>query len=321
MLIQTVEEYINKHELIKNGQVVVVGLSGGPDSVFLLHALKKIYNQSLTLIAAHINHEWRPDSHRDVELCKNLCAELQIPLHITTLQELKLTLKFNGSAEEYGRKARRHFFESLATNYKADSIALGHHAQDQQETFFIRLIRGSSLSGLCSMWPHKGLYIRPLLAISKQDIITYLTTHHIAYIQDYTNDDFSYLRNRIRHTLMPAFEQIDNRAGTNLTKTITNLQHDQELLEWVTHAYFTTLYNESLQALNIDQLLKLPPSLINRILIAWMVQHQVPFVPSNAFFQEIIRFLSVATNSQHALHTHWTIAKNNGLAQIIVKKS
>ena len=145
-MIKAIHAFIAHHNLIFANKTVVVGLSGGPDSVFLLHLLSTKFN--IDLIAAHLDHEWRPDSHKDVEFCRDLAKKYDVPFVTQEISELPISLKFDGSLEDVGRRARRFFFESICTSHNADLIAVAHHAQDQQETFFIRLLRGASLTGL-----------------------------------------------------------------------------------------------------------------------------------------------------------------------------
>ena len=146
--------------LALNNTTVVVGLSGGPDSICLLHYLYKLKKQqNLHIIAAHLDHEWQESSKIAVQTCSDICNALDITLVSKKLSELKFESKWNGSQEELGRKMRRFFFESVAQEYQASSIALAHHQQDQHETFFIRLLRGSSLTGLTGMKEKDGLYV------------------------------------------------------------------------------------------------------------------------------------------------------------------
>src|SRR5580704_10711033 len=171
-MIHHINDFIAHHKLFSDGSTIVLGLSGGPDSIFLLHVLAALHNQKkITLIAAHLDHGWRATSAADAQFCMHEAQRLGIACIIGHLDEFKDTISWNGSQEELGRKTRRLFLQQVAERYNAHHIALAHHAQDQQETFFIRLIRGSSIAGLASMLPANGIYIRPLLATSKTDIL------------------------------------------------------------------------------------------------------------------------------------------------------
>ena len=145
-----------------------------------LNKILKTNNPQIKIIATHLDHQWRAESWRDVEFCAQLCQNLEIEFIARKAEELNLEIKFNGSKEELGRKMRRALFAQILKEKNADFIALAHHLQDQQETFFLRLLRGSSLSGLCCMQEIDGNYIRPLLGIDKKDIFEYLDLIEIA---------------------------------------------------------------------------------------------------------------------------------------------
>ena len=165
------------NSLIPNHSTLIIGLSGGPDSVYLLHQLVFLQKEkNLTLIAAHLDHEWRKDSSKDTNFCQQLCTPMPVTFICKKASELGLSLDYKGSQEEIGRKLRRYFFEQLAQKYKATAIVLGHHADDQIETFFIRLIRGSTIYGLSSMKEKEGLYKNiwltgPAVCVFKGEII------------------------------------------------------------------------------------------------------------------------------------------------------
>src|SRR5260221_9609791 len=129
---------------------------------------------------------------------------------------------------------RRYFFEKVLQEHNADCIALAHHAQDQEETFFIRLIRGSSLTGLTAIKAKHGHYIRPLLETNKSDILAWLHENNIPYATDTTNDSSDYLRNRIRMNVLPALRTCDDRFATNFLSTLNRLQSTEQFLEQLT---------------------------------------------------------------------------------------
>jgi tRNA(Ile)-lysidine synthase len=307
-----IEHFIVKNNLIKPGDKIVVGLSGGPDSVFLLHflaSLQKTHN--ITLVAAHLNHEWRTEAHQEQQDCQKLAEQLGIPFVTTTRSELSIQHKHNGSQEEYGRKMRRHFLEKVLHEHNANSIALAHHAQDQEETFFIRLIRGSSLTGLTAIKPKNGLYIRPLLETHKTDILNWLHTNNIAYAIDKTNESSDYLRNRIRLNVLPALRTCDERFEANFISTLNRLKATEQLLERLTQKTFDEVsYLENNQrVINITQLLATDPALHHRLLLHWLISEQVSFPTTQAFFDEILRFLKSTQGGEHAIHQQWSLIK------------
>lgn len=318
-MLVAIENYIAQHNLLPEGTRVVLGLSGGPDSVFLLHFLAQLYTKTaITLIAAHLDHEWRPSSKADALFCKKFAQKLNVPFVSTTISALKLSIKPQGSQEAVGRILRRYFLESVLKEYNADSIALAHHANDQQETFFIRLIRGTTISGLASMRPKHGCYIRPLLETYKSDIINYLDKHQIAYRTDETNISERFLRNRIRLQVIPALQACDKRFDKNFLSTINHIQQAEEFLEQETRTIFNTISSrqDAAQWLSVTALLQLHPYIQKRVLLYWLCIEQVEFTPTDAFFNEIIRFLEKPHSGSHRLGASWAITKQKAKAAI-----
>lgn len=312
-----IKSFIVKNHLIKSGQSIVVGLSGGPDSVFLLYflaSLRETYN--ISLIAAHLNHEWRPQANQEQQDCATLAQTLNIPFVAAKRSELSLPFKHNGSQEEYGRKMRRHFFEHVLREYNADAIALAHHAQDQEETFFIRLIRGASLTGLTAIKPQHGLYIRPLLETHKTDILAWLHENNIAYATDHTNKSSDYLRNRIRMHVLPALRTCDDRFETNFITTLNRLKSTEQFLEQLTHKTFEEIscIKDNQRHINIPQLLALDEILRSRILVHWLITENVPFPTTHAFLDELMRFLQNKNGGTHATHKKWSLVKKQSMA-------
>lgn len=318
-IIKKINHYITEKNIIKDNSLIIIGLSGGPDSVFLLHYLANVRREkNLTLIAAHLDHGWRPESAQDAQFCKELCNTYEVPLITKKMADLNFTIKNNGSQEEIGRKARRHFFESGAKEYNASAIALAHHADDQQETFFIRLIRGASLAGLTGMKSKDGLYIRPLLGVQKDKIVEYLDQNKIPYVIDASNQSDEYLRNRIRNTVIPALKIADDRFDTNFHTTHKQLQETEDFLQNLMLQNFAEIANNS--AIKIDRLLAMHPMLRNRIVMHWLIANKIPFTPSQGLFDEIVRFLENPGNGKHVLHQKWHIAKKDNSATIMCVK-
>ncbi len=310
--------FIEKNQLFAGGGTIVVGLSGGPDSVFLLHLLAPLHAQgSISLVAAHLNHEWRETALRDEQFCSEMCQKLNIPFVSKKLLELP-AIKYNGSKEEVARKARRFFFENLAEEYNATAIALAHHAQDQQETFFIRLLRGTSLAGLIGMKIKDGLYVRPLLDVNKTDILAYLHEQNISYCVDETNESAAFLRNRIRKKVLPALIASDERFNTTFSITLKRLSETEDFLEQQMRHHFTQISTRENDTLCIDyqKLLSLHPVMRYRCIVHWLCVEKLPFPASQAFFDELIRFLENDKN-QHQIHHAWKIKKGSQYAWIV----
>ena len=302
---------------------IILGLSGGPDSIFLFHALLALHKEKkLTLVAAHFNHKWRPSSEQDELFCKELCTQHGIELHTATPEEIASFVKAHrthtGSREADARHQRRAFFENVRKQYpnKQTFVALAHHADDQVETFFIRLMRGSSATGLAGMREKEEHIIRPLLTLSKQDIEQWLTEHALAFRIDPTNTSDAYLRNRIRHTLIPALTTCDERTTTSITKTMQQLREQDNLLSALAQEAIENLTTPD--GYQLAAFRDLHPGMQQRVILQLLIAHGVIFTPSTGLLHEIIRFLSSPRGGTHAI-THntslWKKGKLFGLKE------
>ncbi|HTM06623.1 MAG TPA: tRNA lysidine(34) synthetase TilS [Patescibacteria group bacterium] len=316
-----IAHFIIEHKLILPNQKMVIGFSGGPDSVFLVHALldlKKTIPFSLHL--AHLNHQWRDAALKEAQFCSEFAQACQLPITLGLAHNFSSTLKFNGSKEEFARNMRRAFFKQTMLETKSNVLALGHHADDQLETFFIRLMRGTTLSGIKGMLPQENEIIRPLLNLSKKEILAFLHEHNIAYCNDETNESDLFLRNRIRNTLIPAAEKTDNRFKTNSLRAIAHLADVEEYLTLHTKNLFDTLCTliDNKRWLCIKQFLTIAPLMQHRIIMHWLYTEKVPFVPSEKLIVEIVRFLIHAKSTTHTIK-NWHIYKEKSQATIQFK--
>ncbi|MCL4361087.1 tRNA lysidine(34) synthetase TilS [Candidatus Dependentiae bacterium] len=318
--VNKVLKFIKDENLIEPESTIIIGLSGGPDSVFLLHVLKKIENPyKLKLIAAHLNHEWRKDAEQDVIFCKKLCKELEIDFVSAKASDLKLSKKYSGSKEDLGRQLRREFFEKLKKEYNADLIALGHHLDDQLETFFIRLIRGSSITGLAGIKVKKDFYVRPLLCLHKQEILDYLDKNKIKYVEDITNLSDQFLRNKIRKYVIPALKKCDERFEKKFLETLKNIAAADDLLERITLQEFKKIEEDN--KINLEKFNDLNNYLQDKILLLWLIKENVQFTQSTSFFKEIKKFLKQKGSKKHKLSEHWHISKQKNWAEIVKEKT
>lgn len=304
---------MNKNLIVLNSKIII-GLSGGADSVYLLYQLAKLQDEKkLTLYAVHLDHEWRKESHLDAAFCAELCKDLNITFITKKASELDFIPQKNGSKEDIGRQLRRYFFEKIRKDYNADAIALAHHQDDQLETFFIRLSRGSSLEGLCGIKEKTDYYIRPLLNISKNEILDFFKKNNYSYKEDFTNSSYNYLRNRIRHKALPALQECDDRFAKKCLESITQLQNAETFLkDYVDKIYTDITYYDSKQnvlILDTKKLLILNLYIQKRIIQKWLIEHSVSFSSSNNFLNEIIRFIQSKNGGSHQLAKSWKIIK------------
>ncbi|MBQ8792227.1 MAG: tRNA lysidine(34) synthetase TilS, partial [Clostridia bacterium] len=199
------DNYIKENKLIKAGEIIGVGCSGGSDSIALLHYMAKAQEKlDIEVVAIHIDHQIREDSYIDAELVKNLAKELGIRFYKFRVDVPKLAKERGQGLEECAREARYGVFKSLLQKGLIDKIALAHHAEDQAETILMHLFRGAGLAGAKGMEAKsEKVYIRPMLKIGKQEIYQYIDDNRLEYREDYTNKDNSYNRNFVRNVLFP----------------------------------------------------------------------------------------------------------------------
>ena len=189
---------------------VVVALSGGPDSVGLVHVLRELQDAAGFTLAgvAHFNHQLRGlDADADEAFCRELAAGLALPIDVGRGDVRGEAERAGRSIEDAARSLRYAFLHEAARRVRADAIAVGHTRDDQAETFLLRLIRGSGPRGLGSIRPKAGMVIRPLLETSRRDLRAFVDARVLRYRHDATNEDVSIPRNRIRHELLPYLER------------------------------------------------------------------------------------------------------------------
>ncbi len=285
---------------LKPKSTIVIGLSGGPDSVYLLHRLVEMREElGLTLFAAHLDHEWRSTSADDAQFCATLCTQWKVPLINKRASELGKSFTGNGSQEQLGRNMRRFFLEEVRKEHNAQYIALAHHQDDQIETFFINLIRGTGLAGLCGMKEQDDVYIRPLLHLTKQEILKYLKEYQIPYQIDPTNSSDAYLRNRIRNTLIPTLTACDQRALPNSARAMKQLKETEGFLGMLTAQTLNHVSIAEGTVLDLNKFFVLDPYLQKRVLKLWLEQQAGTIRCSQAYLDEIMRFLKKPEGGKH----------------------
>ena len=208
-LLQQVRRTVVRHALIKPGERVLVGVSGGSDSVALTLLLTELAGNGGFEVAglAHLNHQLRPTAGRDEAFCRELAATLGLPF-ITESADVKAHAAQHGlSLEDAARRVRYDFLGRAAAGARASAIAVGHTQDDQAETFLLKLARGAGATGLGGIYPRRDLVIRPLLDVSRADLRAYLLSRGQAWMDDETNEDMSNPRNRMRHVVLPELDR------------------------------------------------------------------------------------------------------------------
>lgn len=227
-------KFIAEHGLLAPGDKVVVAFSGGADSMALLDILASLTAFPLQLVIAHLNHCLRGDESDGDELfARSIAEKYALPLEISRIDIKAAAAQQRLSLEETGRNARRSFFLNVAEKHSAVAVVLGHHRDDQAETVLMRLVRGAAGSGLAGMKPKSpgSLLVRPLLCLSRADVEGYLRKSLLQWREDSSNSDNKFLRNRIRHELLPLLRSYNPEIADCLNQTAQALAADEELLE------------------------------------------------------------------------------------------
>jgi len=237
MLLDQVKRTIDFYHLLEKGDRLIVGVSGGIDSMVLLHVLNTFRQEfDLSLIVAHVNHGLRPDeSERETELVQKESEQLSLPFEYGQFDAKEFQRAAGLSLQDACRRIRFHFFNSLLSKYHAQKIALGHNADDQVETVLLRLMRGSGLKGLRGMLPIRdGRVIRPLLQVWRREIESFATGNSIPSLLDSSNLKKRYLRNRLRLDLIPLIErEYQSNFKAVIMRTSTILREENDYLERV----------------------------------------------------------------------------------------
>lgn len=228
---------MKKH--IEKNSTVIIGVSGGPDSVYLLYkALELNKTHPFKIIVAHINHKLRGrDSDLDQKFVHNLAQKHNLIFELKTLKKIPA-----GNLEEQCRKARYSFFETLREKHRADWIIIAHQQDDQIETVLFNLIRGSFLDGLKGMQisDSNRHILRPLLNTSKSEILTWLKSKRITYRLDKTNQQINFSRNLLRHKAIPVFKKINSNFEKTFLKNLVNIKEASQFINNYAERWLST---------------------------------------------------------------------------------
>ncbi|MEG2395706.1 MAG: tRNA lysidine(34) synthetase TilS [Oscillospiraceae bacterium] len=268
---KTALDTISQYNMIKNGDKIVIGLSGGADSIALTLFLLSIKDKySLSLSAAHINHCIRGDeAKRDEDFVKEFCVLNDLKLNILNF-DIPLECKKTGeSEEECGRRIRYSYFSEIAG--KGGKIATAHNLNDNAETVLLNIIRGTGNKGICGIPPIRDNIIRPLILCSREKIEEYLKSKNQSFITDSTNLVNDYKRNKIRNTVFPILKEINPSFLDAFERLVLSANDDEELLKEICNDAYKTVCQNNI--IDENELIKLPKSIKKRVIARFLSEN------------------------------------------------
>lgn len=330
---EKVKNYIRDNELISEGDNVILGISGGADSVALFRILVALKEETeYNLTAVHVHHGIRKKTaDKDEKFVKNLCKKYGIELRVFH-KDIPLISKITKeSEEECGRRIRYEIFNEVALEIENSKIAVAHHMNDQVETIVFRMIRGSGVKGLSGMEPKRDNIIRPLLCSKKVEILEYLTTLSQKYREDETNEDIEYSRNYIRKKILPKFEKLrDNSIDHIISLSTEALEVNafmekkarELLLEAAAEANKNYLIKDLYLRYKTDVILAAEP-ILGRTAVRVMIDEAGVSLKdiSRTHIEKIYKLLEKSESSEVHLPQGVKVILENGVVFVNIKRS
>lgn len=273
MVLETVADFLARYE-VHGG--IVVGLSGGADSVCLVYALKHL---GCAVTAVHVNHGIRgAEAQRDAEAARAFCQTIDVPFVLCTADAPQVAKVQGLTLEQAARAVRYEALSQVQKAKQAQYIAVAHNLNDQAETVLLRLARGSGLTGLTAMKPVRGQILRPLLTVPRKEIEAFCAQHALSYVTDSTNADPAYARNAVRSRVLPALDAIHPESAANIARCATLLATDADYLAHAARNAFDGIAHVQPQrvALSIPALKALHCALRGRVL-RMAIAHSMDF--------------------------------------------
>lgn len=260
-------EFIQKHTMLSPGDTVLAALSGGADSVCMLHILLELSEQlGITVAASHFNHMLRgAEADRDEAFSAELCKSLNVPFFAGRGDVSAYAKSHSLSTEEAARILRYSFLQETASSLNSAKIATAHNADDNAETVILNLTRGAGLAGMRGIPPIRGNIIRPILCLTRQNVENYLSSRNISYVTDSTNLEDNYSRNKLRHNVMPVLNSMNPRFAENLINSCGIIRLDEEYISAEADRIISE--NASNGRISASLLLSLHKSVSSRIII------------------------------------------------------
>src|SRR4030095_5946215 len=259
---------IQRHRLCAAGSRVLIGLSGGSDSVALVLIMRELSEHGGFGVVglAHLNHRLRATSDRDEAFCRTFADAIHLPIEVESRDVAGYAAAQRLSVEDAARRLRYDFLHRAAVSTRADTVAVGHTRDDQAETLLLKLVRGAGLTGLAGIHPRRGEIVRPLLDVSRLDLRAFLEARGQTWVDDETNEDLDNPRNRIRHLVVPELNRTYPSATSAIARTAGLLREDGQWLDEVSRRRYEALVSRTSAGPQMDAhaLLAEPSSVARR---------------------------------------------------------
>jgi tRNA(Ile)-lysidine synthase len=306
-MLNSFKKYIRQNELFDPKQSVLMAVSGGMDSVLLCH----LFQQSkFSFGVAHCNFKLRgKESDDDEKFVKQLAQNFGVSFYHETFDTSTYAKKNGISIQMAARDLRYNWFEEIRKTHHYNFIAVAHHKDDEVETFFINLLRGTGIAGLHGIAPKTNQIIRPLLFTTRTEIEKYIKAHHIKYREDSSNSSDKYLRNKIRHQIIPLLKEINPQAGQTIGKDIRRIKETEQIVKTYIDGLANVLFKikNNQKYISISEIKKLNP--VHNILFELLK----PFGFSGDIVEQIIRSLNGISGKQFYSETHRITKDRNQL--------
>lgn len=311
--VKKVDAFVERHDLLEAHSTVVVGVSGGPDSLALFfYLLEKREEKQLQIVVAHVDHMFRgEESQEDLQFVKQLCDNLNVTCETTQIDVTRYQKQNRMSAQVAARECRYAFLERIMRKYNAQYLALGHHGDDQVETILMRLVRGSTPQGYAGILAkrafNKGFLIRPLLAVTKEEILDYCNRKDVEPRIDPSNTKETYTRNRLRKHVLPHLKQENPNVHERFQAFSTSMQEDEAYLQELAFEKMNKVIKKKdakRMVLSIPAFESMPIPLQRRgiqLILNYLYEYKIPSSLSSVHIDKVIEFFK-RTHPSGMLH-------------------
>ena len=297
-MLKEFKNFVEKNNLIEKGDKILLALSGGIDSMVLAKLLI-LYSQRTSstvnsqsqchLSFAHCNFHLRgDDSNRDEKFVTEFAKENKIPIYIQHFDTESYAKENSLSIEMAARELRYSWFEELKDINNFTKVALAHHGDDQIETFLINMLRGSGIKGLKGMKPQNDFYIRPLLFSNRSQIEAFAKENNIQWVEDYTNNETIYLRNKIRHQIIPLFDEIKENARNSMNFSIDCLSSENDLYRSLIEEKLSMIENVNRDYRFVDNIHFLKNKEGKQLLFEWVRKYGFNYAQSESMYEAMM---------------------------------